>query len=348
MRISVIIVAFNAEKTILNTFLSIKNQNYDHKLIEIILVNSNSTDNTLILMENFKNQEIYNFFDIKIIQNPKKRLPSGINLALLQTTGDVILRLDAHSEIQGSFIRKNIRNIKNGHDISGGVILNKLKPKLGFIEKMIVMAENSMFGGSVAKFRRKKDSGYVKTLAFACYKREVFAKVGGYDDRLLRTEDNDIHFKMRQAGFKFFFDSKIRATRQARESMYGIVRQKFLNGYWIALTSFITPKMFEIYHYIPFLFVSGLVLGSILVILGYKSLLGLIMFLYLSVLYIITIIELLNKNMKITTLFLPVFLALLHISYGIGTLVGFIKYPFWKERKQECREVLLIREYFKK
>ncbi|MFR1477081.1 MAG: hypothetical protein ACLSB9_15995 [Hydrogeniiclostridium mannosilyticum] len=117
---------------------------------------------------------------------------------------------------------------------------------------VINMLEDSMFGGSVAAFRRKESAGTVKTLAFAAYRREVFEAVGYFDERLARTEDNEIHYRMRCKGYDFL-RSDICSRRETRPSLRKLTRQKYLNGYWIGLTLKICPKCISLYHLIPFL-----------------------------------------------------------------------------------------------
>ena len=98
----------------------------------------------------------------------------------------------------------------------------------------------------------------------ALYRREVYDKVGLYDERLRRTEDNDMHYRMRAAGYKFFFSPEIISYHAARSTMRGQLRQKWGNGYWIGRTMHIQPRCFAPRHLIPALFVLAVIAGLLL------------------------------------------------------------------------------------
>ena len=108
MLISFIVVAYNAEKVIKDCFNSLNEQNYPHKEIEVLLVDSNSTDNTKKIMNEFKKNFEKDYNRIIILDNPKKTLPCGWNVALKNAKGEAILRVDAHTIYPKDFIMKNV------------------------------------------------------------------------------------------------------------------------------------------------------------------------------------------------------------------------------------------------
>lgn len=103
------------------------------------------------------------------------------------------------------------------------------------------------------------EARYVDTLAYALYRREVYDRVGLYDERLRRTEDNDMHYRMRKAGYRFYFSPDILSWHAARKTLRGQLNQKWGNGYWIGRTMRIQPRCFAPRHLIPALFVLALV-----------------------------------------------------------------------------------------
>ena len=117
-KVSFIIIAYNAAAHLDNIFDDLKKQTFDHNLVEVILVDSKSTDKTAEMFQRFKINN--DFACCKIFENPKKVLPAGWNIALDNTEGEIILRVDAHSRIPSDFIEKNVKNIENGEDIVGG------------------------------------------------------------------------------------------------------------------------------------------------------------------------------------------------------------------------------------
>ena len=118
MRVSVCIVAYNEERTLPLLLSDIKKQTYEHKKIEIVLVDSMSTDQTREAMNLFK-KENNEFENVLIRENPKKKQASGWNVAIASSSGDVIIRIDAHARIPEDFVQKNIKNIEDGEFVVG-------------------------------------------------------------------------------------------------------------------------------------------------------------------------------------------------------------------------------------
>ena len=119
MLVSVCIVAYNEERTLPLLLSDIKKQTYEHKKIEIVLVDSMSTDQTREAMNLFK-KENNEFENVLIRENPKKKQASGWNVAIASSSGDVIIRIDAHARIPEDFVQKNIKNIEDGEFVVGG------------------------------------------------------------------------------------------------------------------------------------------------------------------------------------------------------------------------------------
>ena len=197
------IVAYNACRYLPSLLSDLKKQDYPHSLIQVILVDSMSTDNTKSIMLHFADEE-KDFKQIVVLDNPNRILAAGWNVLLKHVAGDAILRIDAHASIPKDFIKKNVQYLQKGYDICGGKVLS-LQIEQGMWQQTLLAAENSMFGGSFAAFRRSDKVREVSTLAFAIYRKKVFESVGFYNEKLVRTEDNEMHYRMRTAGYKFYF-----------------------------------------------------------------------------------------------------------------------------------------------
>ena len=332
-------VALNAGDKLNSLIKDLKKQDYQHKNIEIIFVDSNSSDNTKEVMYSFANSN-RDFARICVLDNPKKILPCGWNVALKESKGDVILRVDAHSSIPYDFIRKNVEAIQSGEKIVGGHRISIIDEKSSW-QKTLLIAETSLFGSGIASYRRTRAKKYVSTLAHAAYSREVFQRVGGYDERLARTEDNEIHYRMKQAGFKFLLDPEIQSFHHARNTFSKMLKQKFMNGYWIGLTLGISPKCFSIYHFAPLIFVLTIICGVGLSLFGNVIPILALSVIYLSFNMLNTIVSISRRRFEFSYLLLPILFFLLHVYYGVGTLKGIIIMPFWKRNNEnkQCLEI---------
>lgn len=327
MIVSFCVVAYNEQEYLPGLFNDICSQTYPHSLIEVVLVNSMSTDDTRRLMENFK-KDNKDFNDILVIDNPKRKQAPGWNIAIASSKGDLIIRIDAHASVPSDFVQKNVDCIKSGEDISGGRRPNIVDDDTPW-KKTLLMAENSMFGSSIAPYRRNTGKTYVNSMFHAAYKREVFNKVGGFNENLGRTEDNEIHYRMRKAGYKLCFNSEVVSFQHTRNSLKMMLRQKYLNGYWIGLTTGVCPGCLSLYHFIPFAFVIGIIATSILVFLGLPHFAILLWGGYWASAIVMSLLSIYNIKFNMTLLALPFLFFLLHLCYGIGTAVGLIKMPFW-------------------
>lgn len=338
---SICVVAYNEHEHLPRLFKDICSQSYPHLLMQIVLINSVSTDNTRQLMEKFKNDNT-DFYSVTIIENQKKNQAAGWNIAIENAIGDVIIRIDAHTSIPFDFVEKNIKCMEYGEFVSGG-------PRPSIIDdvtlwrKTLLLSENSMFGSSIAPFRRNTKKTYVKTIFHAAYRREVFQKVGGFNENLGRTEDNEMHYRIIKAGYNLCFDSNIISYQVARSSLIKLIEQKYGNGYWIGLTVGVCPKCLSLYHFVPFSFILGIIVTTVLAILGFPLLAECMWSIYWMLAVLMAFMSAQKERKNPTMFALPLLFFALHVGYGIGTLCGLAKMPFLHNRLRNCTAIERIK-----
>ena len=219
-KISFIVVAYNAAQSLDALLGDLLSQTIAPEQLEALLVDSASTDDTAQIMRRFAARAP---FEVKLLENPKRWLASGINVALRAATGDAVIRLDAHARMPKDFLQKNLDALARGEDIVGGSVCGA-PPETAW-EAVTRALDTSRFCGGAAPFRNGGEARYVDTLAYALYRREVYDRVGLYDERLRRTEDNDMHYRMRKAGYRFFFSPDIVSWHAARKTLRGQLSQ---------------------------------------------------------------------------------------------------------------------------
>ena len=321
-KLSIGIIAYNEEAFLPSLLDDMKAQKYPHELIEIVLIDSCSTDGTKVVMEKFQ-RESKDFYNIQVLDNPKKIQAAGWNVAIQNFTGDVLARIDAHTKVTPEYSLNVMKDIAEGEMVVGGV-----RPAI--IEKdtswanVLLQVENSLFGSSINSSRRSKEKAYVKTMFHAAYRREVLDKVGLFNEKLLRTEDNEFHYRIREAGYKLCYDPSIVSYQYARSDFKRMVKQKYGNGYWIGLTLKVCPGCISLYHLVPFAFVLAIVLTTILSLLGVWQLSALMWGLYGLFAITNTVLSGIQNGFYVQHLIMPVLFLILHVSYGVGTLCGLI------------------------
>lgn len=334
MNVSFIIVARNAESTLPSLLSDLLSQTYDKKKIQLILIDSCSTDGTRKIFEKFKKEYENQFLSIVIRDNFKITIPCGWNLALREAKCEIIVRVNAHSRIPCDFIEKNIEYHRKGELITGGraesiVVGNSIW------KRFLLFLEKSLFGRGFSKYRNSKSTEYVDTILNAFYNRKVFEKVGNFDERLPRAEDNEMHYRMRKNGYKLLLISDVVSFHAIRNSLSGMSVQKFLNGKYVGLTLGVSPKCFSLYHFAPFIFVLSLMFSITLSLLSIHWPLILILLLYFLANVIMTVMSMLNQKFEFIYLLSPIVFFYLHLMYGLGTLYGILILPVWKRKNKD-------------
>lgn len=319
-KLSIGIVAYNEEKFLPSLLNDMQKQKYPHNLIEIILIDSMSTDRTRRIMEEFK-EDNKDFYSVQVLSNEKKIQAAGWNIAIKNFTGDVLARIDAHTKVMPEYSDRVMKNIQEGEYVVGGIRPCVIEKNTSW-SNVLLQVENSLFGSSINSSRRSNAKSYVKTMFHAAYRREVFDKVGFFNEELLRTEDNEMHYRIRKAGFNLCYDPSIISYQYARSNFKKMVKQKYGNGYWIGRTLKVCPRCISVYHLVPMLFVLAIILTTLLGAFGIWQLAGLMWGVYGIFAVVNTIISCVQNQFYIQSILMPLMFLILHTGYGVGTLKG--------------------------
>ena len=321
-QISIIIPTRNEEKSIAGCLESVINCDYDLGQIEIIVSDGLSTDRTRTIVEEYQKE----YSGIKLINNPSQFTPHGLNRGVESASGEFIMILGAHSEISKNYISSNIQILEENPDIgaSGGRIVNAHENPTS---EAISLAMSSKFGVGNAKFRTQDYQGYVDTAAFAVYRREVFDKTGMFDENLVRNQDAEFNYRIRQAGYKIFLTSDCYAKYYVRSTFKKLFVQYYQYGFWKIHFNLIHQKITSLRQIFPMLFILILLLTltswTFFMPLFYVSL-GLTLLHFLLALYFS--FRKFSKLQKILLVFKSFYT--LHISYGLGYLLGILNAVF--------------------
>ena len=331
MTVSLCIIARNEQAALKELLEDVKAQTYPHGKMEIVLVDNLSADSTKTVMEDFAARE-NGFWNVTVAQCRKIGQAAAWNCAVLHAGGEIIIRVDAHASIPNDSVSWNVKHIRQGEFICGGGRPCRAE-KASPWQETLLAAEESLFGSSVAKYRRRQaHKQYVSSVFHAAYRREVFAKVGGFNENLGRTEDNEIHYRMRCSGFKIACCPDIVSYQNVRATFRKMLGQKYANGFWIGLTLGVCPQCLSCFHFAPFLLVCALLVFGVLSCFGIVLPLIAVSSVYLLFDLLVTITAFLGRKTGWQFFLLPFMFPLLHIAYGAGTLFGICKMPFWKEK----------------
>lgn len=317
--ISVIVPVYNEEKYIDDCIASMLAQDYPKDTMEWFFVDGMSTDKTPQILKEY--QERFPQL-IRVLENPNKTVPFAMNLAIREAKGTYIIRLDAHAEYADDYFSKCVEVLdETGADNVGGVMETKARTPIG---KTIAKMLSSKFGVGDAQFRTNGKDGYVDTVPFGAFRREIFKTVGLYDERLTRNQDSELNYRIIHNGGKIYLSNKIKLAYYCRDSVKGIVKMAILNGKWNIITSRFCPGSMRLRHFIPCFFVLSLMGMPILSLLWwvFGALFGLELLAYLSLDALFS-----AKAAKSFKEFLQLFylFPLFHVCYGWGSIVGIFK-----------------------
>lgn len=319
--VSIVIPVYNEEKYIEGLINSLLKQDYDKEKIEIIFVDGNSSDKTVeIINKKLANEKL----QYRVMSNPKKITPKSVNMGIKEAQNDIIIRLDAHSEYPINYITKCVYYINNTDaDNVGCLFKAEGKTKIG---KAIANVVSSKFGVGNSGFRIKENSGYVDTVPFGTFRKELFDKIGYFNEELIRSEDNEFNYRIRKNGGKVYLFNETEIIYYPRDTIYKLMKMGFQNGEWATYTGYIIPGTMGIRHFIPLLFVLGLIAGIIITALHLKAL-TIAFFSVLAIYFIIDLLFTLKSVIKdgIEQLICFIIYPLFHISYGIGSIFGIFK-----------------------
>lgn len=312
--VSVIIPMLNEEKYIENCINSLINQTFPKFQMEWLLIDGDSNDNTVAICRKYEKDN-----PIRILRNPDKKTTYALNLGIKESIGKYIVRMDAHALYDNNYIEKCVYYLENTDaDNVGGIAITEAK---GFVGTAIAKMLSSTFGVGGSAFRVSNESGYVDTVPFGAFRREVFERIGLFNNDLPRSEDNDINARIRESGGKIWLSNEIRFTYYCRDNVRDILSMGLKNGNALFHTLRVNKEAMSLRHFVPFLFFLSILILPILSLLCpvFKYIFITEWALYLLLDFYFSFI----KNGKYGVVLLWLF-PLFHFVYGLGSFIGLL------------------------
>lgn len=305
--VSVIIPCRNEQKYIGRCLDSIITNDYPKEKIEVLVVDGMSEDKTREVVARYSQK----FTFLKILENSKKITPAAMNIGIKNSKGEIIIKMDAHTVYEKDYISKCIKHLKeSGADNVGGV-LKTLPAKDTLVVKAIAISLSHSFGAGNSYFRiGSKKPREVDTVAFGCYKKEIFEKIGLFNEKMAKIEDFELNYRLRKAGGKIMLFPDIRAFYYpSSENLKDFFHHNFTDGIW-ATYPLKYGFQVSLRHLLPLIFVLTLPLSIWPYIL-------------LS-LFFSAKIAFYEKDFRLFFL-MPLVFGTRHIGYGLGSILGLIK-----------------------
>jgi len=335
MKVSLIIPVYNGAKTIQDLLASICEQDFPLQDLEVIIADGMSTDGTREKIAEFA--EAVPELRISVIDNPERKRPTALNLAIQEASGDYILRMDAHSFPHPDYIKYCLRALEAGKgDNVGGVILPKPADE-SWIARAIAVAAGHPLAVGDAGYRTGSSAREVDTVPFGAFHRTLIDRIGGFDETLLINEDYEFNVRVRQSGGVIWLDPAIRATYTSRRTLAELAVQYWNYGFWKLRMLLRYPETMRWRQLSGFFVLSWLVLGILSIWLPpARWLLAAEALIYGGALFYSGIRSAVSEKDPGLLVGLPLAIAAMHFSWGSGFLWSLISRSFDKiDRKSD-------------
>ncbi len=320
--VSLLVAMRNENAFIDKCISSLVSQEYPHENFEVIVLDGCSNDDSVSIVEEYLPQ--YPF--LRLAFNPKKTQSAAWNLGIQQSQGTIIGIVSAHSTLAPDYVSNLVETIhRTGVDMVGGPTV---AASTGFVAEVIALALNSPFGVGNARFHYTTKEIEVDTVFMgACY-RHVYEKIGGFDEEMVRNQDDEFSYRLRENGGRIICNPNIKSIYYNRADLMSLWKQYFQYGFYKVRVLQKHPLQMSFRQFVPPVFVLSLLMALLLTVFlpwGW-IVLALTAGSYLAANLAASILTASKKGWKHLWL-LPVTFAILHLSYGSGFLWGLVK--FW-------------------
>ena len=326
--VSVVIPCRNEENYIGKCLESFIKQTYPKELLKIIVADGMSTDNTRNIIKDMQRQHD----NIILLDNKGLSAPKGMNLGIRHTDSDIVIIFGAHSYADKDFVLENVKVLEREEVGCAGGLITTINDTIK--GAAIAEAMSCPFGVGNALFRYAEKEAYVDTVAFGAYRRSLLEKIGLFDEELVRNQDDELNFRVEKSGSKILLSPKIKSTYYGRGDFRRLWKQYYQYGFWKVRVIQKHKRPASIRHLIPLAFVLYLAGGGILSIFSsfIRNIYFIILGLYILLDLFFSLKISLTKSIKY--LFYLIFsFPILHISYGLGFILGLLNFYILKSSK---------------
>ncbi len=327
--VSVVIPMRNERRWIERSLAAVLAQDYPGERFEVLVADGMSDDGSRDILARIARADRR----VRVIDNPGRIVPTGLNAAIQAARGEIIARVDAHTIIAPDYLRRGVEALeRTGADGVGGPMV---AIGGGAVGDAIARAMSSRFGiGAAFHFADRECEA--DTVYMGMWPRRVFARVGLFDEELVRDQDDEFHYRLRKHGGRLVLTPAMRSRYQNRQSWRALARQFFQYGYWKVRVLQKHPRQMSVRHFVPPLFDLG-VLGALaafpfspqVALLGAAGAGA-----YAAVTLLVSTIE--GRGVA-GRLRLALAFATIHHAWAAGFLVGLVRFaPRWGEAEQRC------------
>lgn len=319
-RVSVIIPCRNEAGYIAHCLDSILAGDYPREQLEILVADGRSTDGTRELLAGYCARHAA----VQLLDNPQGTTPGGLNVAIQASSGAIVVRMDAHVLYPPDYISRLVRGLEeSGADNVGGV-LQTVAANDTPMAQAIALGMSHRFGVGNAHFRvGATERREVDTVPFGCFRREIFSRIGLFDEELIRNQDDEFNFRVITRGGRVVLLPDVSCQYFARRSLGQLARMYYQYGYFKPLVARKIGRIMTVRQLVPALLVVTLGVSALGApwLESARTMLAVVVTAYGSLVVATALQTARTHGLRCATAFAAV-IPTLHFSYGIGFLLG--------------------------
>jgi len=323
--VSIIIPCYNEEKTIRLLLQSLLDQTFPVEDMEVIISDGNSKDHTREAIAQFQGDHPQLIIDV--VENPKRNIPSALNAAIRKASGEFIIRLDAHSVPAANYVELCVKDLqsKKGDNVGGVWDIRPSDDSL--MAKCISTAASHRLGVGDAQYRYTSEAAEVDTVPFGAFYRDLFERVGVFNESLLTNEDYELNVRIRNSGGRIWLNPAIRAVYFSRPNLPALATQYWRYGLWKWRMLRSNLRTLRWRQALPPVFVLSLIFLLIFALFSpvFRLLLGIEILAYLSAILIGTLAESSRHHDLRYGLGVSAAIITMHLAWGAGFLWSMVK-----------------------
>ena len=324
--LTIICPIYNEEKYIARCIESIMRQDYPKEDLEVLFVDGMSTDRTREIIASYLPQCPY----LRVLDNPQRIVPPAMNIGIREAKGEIIIRLDAHAIFPENYFSELVANLSSLDAENVGGVCRTLPVNDSPVCVGIANVLSSSFGMGNSYFRvGAKEVMQVDTVPFGCFHREIFDKIGYFDEELIRNQDDEFNGRIIKNGGKIFLLPHLVIDYYARDTIKKVYKMFYQYGLFKPLVNKKLGSPATIRQFFPLVFVLGLLLGPFTFFISRWFMVAYfaVILLYFGLATLFSLKD--SHNLKQVTIQDWIYFVV-HFGYGWGYLVGLYKLLFKK------------------
>ncbi len=258
--VSILVPCRNEERFIGRCLDSILANDYPGTRWEVLVIDGGSEDGTRAIVA--QHAERYPF--VKLLDNPKRSFTAGVNIGVRASHGEIVMIMGAHASYESDYVSKCVKfSCVHNVDNLGGVLVATPLEKTD-MARAIALVLSHPFGAGNALFRiGSQEPKEVDTVFGGCYRRDVFQRIGLFDEVLPRSADLDFNMRLKRAGGKILLVPEIVAYYYPKSNLPDFVRHAYDDGFWAVYPLRFGKRTFSWRHVIPLAFVSSVIVCGV-------------------------------------------------------------------------------------